>query len=289
MNDKKENWISSLLGYARGQKAKFLLSIVISIISIAVGLVPYFCMYKIIEGFIEGTVTGNTILIWCVLALFSYLIKILFFAMSTWLSHHVAYNILEGLRLRVVDRFLHAPLGEVENYSIGEIKNIIVDKIEEIEPPLAHMVPEGVGHIILPILSFIILFCINWRIAVASLVTFPAAIICMMITFKISGENFEKYNESNSYMNSTIVEYIEGIEVIKAFGRAGVCYEKYARAITDYRKFVVKWMSSTWITVKLAFALFPSTLIGTLPVSLLLASQGTITVAQAALAVMLSI
>lgn len=89
-------------------------------------------------------------------------------------------------------------------------------------------------------------------------------------------------------MNSTIVEYIEGIEVIKAFGRAGVSYEKYAKAITDYRAFVIRWMSSTWITMKLAFALFPSTLIGTLPVSLLLASREIITAPQAALAVMLS-
>ena len=77
----------------------------------------------------------------------------------------------------------------------------MVDKIENIEPPLAHMVPEGAGHIVLP-----------------------------------------------------IVEYIEGIEVIKAFGRAGVSYEKYAKAITDFRTFVLKWLSSTQVTMKLAFA-----------------------------------
>ena len=86
-------------------------------------------------------------------------------------------------------------------------------------------------------------------------------------------------------MNSAIVEYIEGIEVIKAFGRAGVSYEKYAKSITDFRTFVVKWLSSTWVTMKLAFALFPSTLIGTLPMSLWLAEKGILTTPQAALAV----
>ena len=110
----------------------------------------------------------------------------------------------------------------------------------------------------------------------------------MMLTFVISGKNFQRFDESSAAMNSTIVEYIEGIEVIKAFGRAGVSYEKYAKAITDFRTFVVKWLSSTWVTMKLAFALFPSTLIGTLPVSLWLASRGSITAPQAALAVMLS-
>lgn len=82
----------------------------------------------------------------------------------------------------------------------------------------------------------------------------------------------------NAHMNSTIVEYIEGIEVIKAFGRAGTSYEKYAKAILDYKKFVVKWMSSTWITMKMTFALFPSTLLGTLPVGLYLTMHGQLTI-----------
>ena len=82
----------------------------------------------------------------------------------------------------------------------------------------------------------------------------------------------------NAHMNSTIVEYIEGIEVIKAFGRAGTSYEKYAKAILDYKKFVVKWLSSTWITMKITFALFPSTLLGTLPVGLYLTMHGQLTI-----------
>ena len=163
-----------------------------------------------------------------------------------------------------------------------------MDKIENIEPPLAHMIPEGAGHLVLPVVSIAALFALDWRLALASLVTFPAALVCMMLTFVISGKSFQIYDESNAAMNSAIVEYIEGIEVIKAFGRAGVSYEKYAKAITDFRTFVVKWLSSTWVTMKLAFALFPSTLIGTLPMALWLASRGILTAPQAALAVMLS-
>ena len=111
----------------------------------------------------------------------------------------------------------------------------------------------------------------------------------MGLTFKISGKNFEQYDKSADYMNSTIVEYIEGIEVIKAFGRAGVSYEKYAGAINDFRTFVVKWLASTFATMKLSFALFPSTLIGVLPAALALANSGVISAPEAALAVMLSI
>ena len=286
---KQPGWFSVLLSYADSQKPKFILSILLSVISVTAGLGPYFCLYQVVALFMEGCAAPGDVIAWCALALVFYLIKVLFFTLSTELSHHVAFHVLAGLRLRVTDAFLHSPLGQVQKYSIGQIKNILVDKAEQIEPPLAHMIPEGAGHVVLPLVSLIALAILDWRIALAALVTFPAALICMGLTFKISGESFQKYNDSNAYMNSTIVEYIEGIEVIKAFGRAGVSYEKYAEAIQSFQSFVLNWMASTWVTMKLAFALFPSTILGTLPVSLLLASRGEITPAQAALAVMLSL
>lgn len=284
----KKSFLHALFAYAAGEKKKLLLSVVLSVLSVTLGLVPFYCMYRLICLFTADAVTAGGITLWCLSALAAYAAKILTFTLSTGISHSMAYTILERLRLRLADRFLHAPLGDVESHAIGEIKSMMVDKIENLEPPLAHMIPEGAGHIVLPIVSIIALAALDWRLALASLVTLPLSVVCMGLTFKISGKNFAKYDESANYMNSTIVEYIEGIEVIKAFGSAGVSYEKYAGAITDFRTFVVKWLTSTFATMKLSFALFPSTLIGTLPAALALANGGSITAPQAALAVMLS-
>lgn len=233
MEAKKKSWTSALFAYAGGEKKRLALSVVLSVLSVMLGLVPFYCMYALICLFVDGTATAALAVRWCLLALLAYVVKILLFSLSTGTSHAMAYTILEGLRLRLADRFLHAPLGNVENHTIGEIKSMMVDKIENLEPPLAHMIPEGAGHVVLPVVSIIALLCIDWRLALASLVTFPLSFLCMGLTFQISGKNFEKYDQSANYMNSTIVEYIEGIEVIKAFGRAGVSYEKYATAFTD--------------------------------------------------------
>lgn len=286
--NKKKSWVNTLFAYAEGEKKKLALSVVLSVVSVMLGLAPFYCMYRLICMFTAGTATAAAVVGWCMAALAAYALKILTFTLSTGTSHSMAYAILEGLRLRLADRFLHAPLGDVENHTIGEIKSMMVDKIENLEPPLAHMIPEGAGHLVLPIVSIIALAVPDPRLALASLVTFPLSFICMGLTFKISGKNFTEYDNSSNRMNSTIVEYIEGIEVIKAFGRAGVSYEKYAKAITDFRTFVVRWLTSTFATMKLSFALFPSTLIGTLPTALALANSGSITAPQAALAVMLS-
>ena len=289
MKTEKKSWMKALFAYASGEKKRLALAVVLSVLSVVLGLVPFYCMYRMICLFPAGAAATAEIVRWCLIALAVYGAKILLFSLSTGVSHAMAYTILESLRLRLADRFLHAPLGDVENRSIGEIKNMMVDKIENIEPPLAHMIPEGAGHIVLPVISIIALAMLDWRLALASLVTFPLSFLCMGLTFQISGDSFSRYDRSSNDMNSAIVEYIEGIEVIKAFGRAGVSYEKYAAAITDFRTFVVKWLTSTLVTMKLSFALFPSTLIGTLPVALALANSGRITGSQAALAVMLSI
>jgi len=257
-------------------------------ISLLSGIIPYYCVYRILDQFIRGILEKDFILHWCLIALIAYLVKVVCFGISTGISHYVAFNVLEGLRLKVADTFLKAPLGEVYAHSIGEIKGVIVDKIEDIEPPLAHVVPEGAGHILLPIVCFVALALVDIRVALAALLALPLGLIFMMLTFKISGKNMTKYQEANAHMSSVIVEYVEGIEVIKAFGKSGVSYEKFAGAIRNYRDFVIDWLESTWVTMKLAFAFMPATLLGVVPVSILLVGKGSITVSEMALAVMLA-
>ena len=155
-----DNWFGTLLSYAKGSGKLLVSSVILSVISLVSGIVPYLCVYKILDAYINETLDKNQVLFWGGIALGMYLIKVLFFGFSTAISHFVAYNVLEGMRLKVAQVFMKAPLGEVYAHSIGEIKGIIVDKIEEIEPPLAHFVPEGSGHLVLPIVSFIFL-CFN--------------------------------------------------------------------------------------------------------------------------------
>jgi len=292
MNEESTNeekkWFGTLLSYAKGSGGRLWTSVIFSMISLIAGLIPYYLVYRILDRYIAGELDKTYTLNCCLAALAAYLIKVICFGISTGISHYVAFNVLEGLRLKVADTFLKAPLGEVYAHSIGEIKGVIIDKIEDIEPPLAHVVPEGAGHILLPIVCFIALAMVDIRVAFAALLALPLGLIFMMLTFKLSGKNMTKYQEANAGMSSMIVEYVEGIEVIKAFGKTGVSYEKFAGSIRDYRDFVIDWLKSTWVTMKLAFAFMPATLLGVVPVSILLVGKGSMTVSQMALSVMLA-
>ncbi|MCR5475418.1 MAG: ABC transporter ATP-binding protein/permease [Lachnospiraceae bacterium] len=284
----EKKWFATLLSYAKGSGGRLGASVVFSMISLVSGLVPYYCVYSILDKYMAGSCDRSMVLRYCLIAFIAYLVKVVCFGISTGISHYVAFNVLEGLRLKVADVFLKAPLGEVYSHSIGEIKGVIVDKIEDIEPPLAHVVPEGAGHILLPVVCFIALATLDIRVALAALLALPIGLVFMMLTFKLSGKNMTKYQEANANMSSMIVEYVEGIEVIKAFGKAGVSYEKFAGAIRNYRDFVIEWLESTWVTMKLAFAFMPATLLGVVPVSILLVRKGSMTISEMALAVMLA-
>lgn len=138
--------------------------------------------------------------------------KVVLFGLSTGTSHAMAYTILEGLRLRLADRFLHAPLGNVENHTIGEIKTMMVDKIETLEPPLAHMIPVGAGHVVLPVVSIIALLCVDWRLALANkgVITAPEAALAVMLSISMVGSlaKLEVFSENMRQVKFTVAKLI---------------------------------------------------------------------------------
>ena len=182
---KRKNWFRVLLSYADGSERRMWLSVILSIVSIVSGLIPFYCVYRMVDAYLAGSLENSVIIFWGVIGAISYVVKVVCFGFSTGLSHHVAYYVLEGLRLKIADAFLKASLGDVQEHSIGEIKNVIVDRIEEIEPPLAHMIPEGSGHLVLPVVSLIALFFLDFRVALGSLLSLPLGFVFMLITFAI--------------------------------------------------------------------------------------------------------
>ena len=163
MEQQKENWIRTLLSFAGPCKGKMILSVFCAILSVGGGFVPFWAVYEILILFIDQTVTLRDIQFWCLVGVAGYLVRVVCFGVSTILAHISAYTILEGLRLKIADRLMRAPLGEVMGRRIGYLKNIIMDKVDDIEPPLAHMIPELTSNLLLPLAIFAWMLVIDWR------------------------------------------------------------------------------------------------------------------------------
>ena len=231
----------------------------------------------------------ETVWMWCWIGLGAYALRFVFYGISTTLSHISAYTILENIRLSLAQRLMKAPLGTVLGESVGKLKNVLVDRVETIELPLAHMIPECISNLLLPIAVFIYLVCVDWRMALSMLITVPIAFVAYAMMMKNFNQQYADYMESNNYVNGVIVEYVEGIEVIKAFNQSSTSYEKFAHAVESFKDYTLKWYQSTWKLMNFGSAVLPSTFLGTLPVGLLLYYNGTLTPQDLVICLILSL
>ena len=284
---KQRSWLAILLSFAGPCRGKLVLSVICAIISVVGGFVPYLGVYEILRLFIHQSASGTELLRWAGVCLAGYTVKVAFYAFSTMLAHVSAYTILEGLRRQVAHKLMHAPLGSVLSKPVGSLKSTIVDRIEDIEPPLAHMIPELSSNVLLPIVVVIALFAMDWRMGLASLATIPAALIPMAASLRTYNEKYAAYMAANAQVNSIIVEYVEGIEVVKAFNQSGASYEKFVRAVTSFRDFTLDWFRCTWKSMNLCLSILPTTLLATLPVGIALYQTGVLDPARLALCLML--
>lgn len=289
MKQQKEHWVKTLFSFAGPCKGKMTLSVLCAILSVAGGFVPFWAVYEILLLFINRTVTLNNIMFWCLVGIGGYLIRVICFGISTILAHISAYTILEGIRLKIANRLMGAPLGEVMGRRIGCLKNIIMDKVEDLEPPLAHMIPELTSNLLLPIAIFIWMLAIDWRLSHAVLIAPVLAMIPMFFLMRNYNSQYAAYMEANNHVNNVIIEYVEGIEVVKAFNQSTSSYEKFVGAVKSFKDFTLAWFKSTWKTMNLMMAIMPTTLLGVLPIGLLLTQSGSITPAELAMGIILSL
>ena len=286
---KERTWLGILLSFAAPCRGKMTASVVLAILSVVGGFVPYLGVYQIIRLFLERQADWEGILFWCGVCLAGYAVKVAGYALSTMLAHVSAYTILEGLRLQAADRLMGAPLGEVESRPIGAMKSTIVDRIEDIEPPLAHMIPELSSNVLLPLVVVAATFSIDWRMGLALLVTIPLALIPMTFGMRSYNKNYAAYMEANAHVNSVIVEYVEGIQVVKAFSQGERSYQKFAQAVSSFKAFTMDWYRCTWASMNLCLSILPTTLLGTFPMGIYLYQTGVLDPALVTLCLMMAL
>ena len=266
---KQKSWISIVFSFASQCRGKIVLSVLCAIISVIAGLIPYWSVYQIITLFIGGSPVMAEVWRWCWIGLGTYAIRFLFYGISTSLSHISAYTILENIRLALAQRLMKAPLGTVIGESVGKLKSVLVDRVETIELPLAHMIPECISNLLLPVAVFVYLVCIDWRMALAMLVTLPF----VLIAFAMMMKNFNKLYA----------------EVIKAFNQSSSSYEKFTKAVKSFKDYTLKWYQSSWKVMNFVSAVLPSTFLGTLPIGMYLYWNGSLTPQDLAMCLILSL
>ncbi|MBQ6889180.1 MAG: ABC transporter ATP-binding protein [Lachnospiraceae bacterium] len=228
---KKKSTIKWIAEFASIHKKTYVFSVIFAVLGVFCALTPYFLIGNMVKELLNGRTEFSYYLNQCLwLALF-WTARVLFHAASTTLSHKATFHVLSTIRQRVCDKLYKLPLGYVCDTPSGSIKNVIVERIDSIETTLAHILPEFTGNLLGPVLVIIYLFTIDRRMALLSLVTIPIGLACYMGMCIGYEESYKNTIVKTKALNDTAVEYINGIEVIKAFGKAESSYEKFVVAL----------------------------------------------------------
>jgi ATP-binding cassette subfamily B protein len=274
--EKENNPISLLRRFARPYKGKFAASVFLAVLGVASGLVPYLAVARMVVGLLAGEGGISFYLFWCAVAAAGYLGKALLANWSTTISHTATFMTLRDIRKSLVSKFSRMPMGALLDTPSGRYKDVIVDRVEGLEPTLAHMLPEMTASILGPILLFVFLFVLDWRMALVSLITLPVGMIFMVHVMKTYPAQYAGSVEVGKRMNSAVVEYIGGIEVIKGFNQSARSYQKYADAVNDNAAYFYNWMKSCQLPHAAFFAICPATLTTVLPIGFFFYANGSL-------------
>lgn len=193
-------------------------------------------------------------------------LQAIFYGWGLDVSHKAAYNTLLRLRTSLQKRFEQLPLGFIQDKGTGTIKKLFVDDVDSLEVLLAHSLPEGIANLMIPLAIYVAMFFIDWKLALLSLASIPVSFAAMMIMYSVGMKKMGPYYMAGQKMNNTIIEYINGMEVVKVFNKDAESYERFRKDISDYRDYTLEWYKAAWPWMAIYSSLLPCTIILTLPV-----------------------
>ena len=268
--------VSRLMSFAREDHGGLTASVVLAVLGAAAGIVPYIAAAQILTLICAGMYELGPIAAAAFVALVGYLGSVWLASASTIISHRCAFITLNSIRKALTDKLSRVPMGTVLDQPSGTFKTLIVDTVEKLELPLAHMVPELTANTLIPVLMLAYLFVLDWRLALISLITIPVGICCYMGMMKDYGPRYARVLDASKNMDAAIVEYIGGIEVIKGFNQSTASYGRYVDAVRANEDAKVTWFRQTNPFYVAGVTIMPSCLIGVLPLGSLLYLSGDI-------------
>ncbi len=257
--------IKYLLEFAHPCKKLLISAVILAVLGAASGIIPYLFVSRIIIRICSGDYTLTSVVMAALVALAGYLGQLALSTLSTIRSHRAAFMVLENIRTKITEKLSRVPMGFISDTPSGKFKTMLVDTVEKLELPLAHMIPELTANLLIPILMFIYFFFLDWRLALIAFATFPIGLVCYMGMMKDYEKRYAEVLTASKNMDAATVEYIGGIEVIKTFNQSSTSYKKYADAAKENERAKSDWFKKTNPYYALGLAIAPSSLLGVLP------------------------
>ena len=272
----KPGAIQQLLSYAGNNKKQLYLSTFLATLGELFGMAPFITVSLLVAELFNKTATIQNVCILFAVALGGQILKLWLTYQSSFMSHKATYKILKNIRSKIADKMLRVPMGIMLDTPTGNFKNLMADTVSKLEDSMAHFMPEITSNVVAPLCCILLVFILDWRMGLAALITIPLGLLGYIGMMNDYVNKSTTYMKSQNAMNSTLVEYVNGIEVIKAFNQGSASYSKFTGAINFFHDSTLAWWKQSWLWSAVIQAVMPTTLLGTLPIGAWLYMTGTL-------------
>ena len=264
-------------------------AVILMSIGIICNIIPYFFVYQLIRKLVRGEELTLEYALFRVLGvLICLLIHAISYTQGLVFSHYSAYNTLKNLRISLQGKLEKQPLGNIKDIGTGRIKKVFTDDIDQVELLLAHAIPEGIANIFIPLLLIICMFIADFRLGLLSLVPMIIGFIAMSVMMKQGTSKMGAYYEAAGRMNNTIIEYVNGMEVVKVFNKDGDSYKRFGEVVRSYRDFTLAWYKVCWPWMATYSSVLPCLCMLMLPFGSMMVLDGALTLEKLVLVLCMS-
>ena len=234
--------LSRLASFAGGRRYLTYASLLLSAVSAALSVVPYYYIWLILDEVLAaypdlGDATGIVHNGWMAVG-FTVLSVALYIA-ALMCSHLAAFRIAKNMKKRALAHVMTLPPGAFDMMGSGKVRRIINDSAEATHTYAAHQLPDLAGSVVLPISIVVMLFFFDWRLGIACIVPIAVSIAVMytMMGTKVLAEFMGVYQGALGDMNKEAVEYVRGISVVKTFQQTVHTFQTFKESILRYGEF----------------------------------------------------
>jgi ATP-binding cassette, subfamily B, bacterial IrtA/YbtP len=278
-----------LLGFARPEWRRLTLSCALAMLAALFQLAPFVLAYLVVAQLLAPPVDAGRLWLLAGLAVVAVVARFAIYATALWVSHVAAYGILYRLRLRLSEKLASLPLGYVTSRRSGEIKTVMGDQVEELEIFLAHAIPDFASGAAALVASTVILVAADWRLALPALVVVPLAFGVIHLGMRDMQERTLDYHAAGARMNGALVEFLQGMQVIRLFNRAGTRFRQTEHAVTEYTAFETRWARDFLYIGTFFFVALAGNVLFIVPIGLALIVTGHLAVATFVLFLLLGV
>lgn len=251
-------------------------------------LIPQVLLVYLISSLIAQDIAVEKVK-YIFLAMFaSFVLKGVFYYYATKVAHAKAYKKLTELRLDIIGHLKKLSLGFFKEHNTGELTNIVQHDVEQVEVYLAHGLPEIMAVTLLPVIIFIAMIFVDWRLALSMITGVPLMYVVKLLSQKTMNKNFALYFNHESKMREELMEYVKNISVIKAFAKEEVMSERTLKTAREYIYWVKKSMGAITIPMGLIDIFMESGVVIVMILGSIFLYHGNITTPHFILAIILS-